>query len=117
MYRLTLALMLCLISLAVCMPAVLAQVDTTAVAGSGDVKHAAISFGIGLLGSLITGKVQKSSLPKNRRGVIPATNPIMWGGGTAAITQDPISTISAVSGSLLATVLHQLIKRLSRFAN
>ena len=68
-------------------------------------------FGVGLVGSLLTGKGLKSKTPVPN-DAIPASNATIWGGGVGAVTQDPIAALSALIGSIVANWLHQVAKKL-----
>ena len=71
-----------------------------------------VLFGSSLVGSWVTGRVQKyrTKIPND---VIPATNTAAWGGIGAAVGGDPISIVAGVAGSLSATLIHQLWKKIA----
>ena len=76
---------------------------------------ALLSLGISLVGSLVSGKIQKSKAKSQTvRDIIPLTNTAGFGVGAGAITGDPVDTLAAILGSVIATLLHQLVKRLKK---
>jgi hypothetical protein len=64
-----------------------------------------VAFGASMAGSWITGRVQKNRT-KLDNDKIPVTNTAGFGGLAAAITQDPMAVVGAVTGSLTASVIH-----------
>ena len=85
------------------------------VAGGGSILPGmldmAVSYGISLLGSLITGKAQKmlKGVPSK---TIPLNNAAGWGGGVGAATGDPRQALAAMAGAITASYAHQLYWRI-----
>lgn len=69
-------------------------------------------FGSSLVGSLVTGSIQKkrTRIPND---VIPATNPTIWGTASGAMGGDAISIVAGVAGSLSATLINQAWKKIA----
>ena len=69
-----------------------------------------IAMGVSAVGSMTTGFFLKHSTPISNKA-IPVTNPLMWSGGTAAVTQDPMDVGGSFVGSLLAWGVHRVHRR------
>lgn len=67
-----------------------------------------VKAGIGFLGSLVTGFVQKrvpeSVVPND---MIPANNGLMWGAGVGGATGDPVAGLSAAAGGIAASYAYR----------
>lgn len=71
-----------------------------------------IVAGVSMFGSFFTGAIKKHKTPLPN-GMIPFTNPIMFGGATAVATGEPASIAASVVGSIAATGLHMLFKKMT----
>lgn len=71
-----------------------------------------VPFGVSLIGSFVTGKVQKSATPLPNK-FIPGTNALMFGGATAGVTGNPIDAAAAGVGALTASLIFSGIKKVT----
>lgn len=71
-----------------------------------------VMFGGSLIGSLVTGRLQKEKT-KIPNDLIAGTNPAIWGGTAGAIGGDALSIVAGVAGSMAATLIHQVWKKVA----
>lgn len=70
-----------------------------------------LSIGVSFFGSLLLGAFKKHKTPLPNKA-IPITNPLIFGGSVAGLTNDIGDTVGAVAGSLLATGAHMLTRKI-----
>ena len=75
-----------------------------------DLLKPVLSFGVSMAGSFVTGKIQKDFTPLNNKP-IPYRNATIFGGGAAAITQDPIDVGASMLGAFAASLVHTGIRK------